>query len=384
MLHGIIHNIHRAFKTKEELKEIYLTTILNSIAIALVGIFIPVYLFQSAFYLNEVALFMIAFWITLGLFSLITAKIVTIIGPKHTITLSIPFTIVHFILLVIINDIPSSIFYAIAVLGGIGASLYWIPLNSEFIKSSDKIHEGEEIGHLLALPRIAAIMAPVFGGIILVSFGFPTLFLIAIFFLIVCVLPLFITKDYKRSFHFTYSDMRFSLDKRLVFLLLVNGSVVMSDYLLWTLYIFIHFTDFILLGVASSFAGVGVAIFTLFIGKLTDKYDRGTLLKIGAIAYAFVWFGRMFATTQFEILTLSLLGGMFYTFIPILSFAMFCDVTRDKNILRNTVVRELWLAVGRVLPIMFLLIIVPKFIVGFAVAGILVALLVFIDPKKIK
>jgi len=318
MPHNIIHNIHRAFKTKEELKELYLTAIIHSFAMALIGIFIPIYLLQAGFILNQVFLYMIVLWAMIGLFSPISARIASSIGLKHTILLSIPFYILNLALLVMINSLHPFTYLFVAAIGGIAIALYWVSFNSEFIKNSDKIHEGEEISHLIAFPKVAAIVAPIIGGLILISLGFSTLFIIVILFLILATLPLFITRDYKSAFHFKFSDIKFMVDKVFAMRYFIIGALFMSDLLLWNVYIFLNFGDLLFLGITSSIAGIGVTLFTLIIGKLSDKYDRTLILRIGSFVYAFIWFGRMFVETQFDVIIFSLLGGMFSTFLLIL------------------------------------------------------------------
>ena len=375
-----IFNIHRIIRVKSELQEIYLNQIIQTFAISLIGIFIPIYLLQLGYTLNNVLFYVLLARAMLGILSPLSASFAARVGLKHTILFRLPISIVFYFLLILLGfnvTIPNLIF--IAIIGGLSDCLYWISLNAEFVKNTHKIHGGEEASHLIAFPKLAAIFAPIIGAFILDTLGFDPLFMLVIALLIVSVMPLFATGESRRHFKFKFRD-HFSLllSKKFSIRFFFKGGPILAEHIIWPIYIFMTLHDVLPVGIAAALSGVGISFFTLIVGKLSDKFDRIKMLKAGALAYAFVWFARIYATSMLEIFLLSFLGGIFMTVIIVNLFASFTNFARNKNILSAVTFREIWLTLGRAAVLFILILVALKFQVAFTLAGLMSLLLVLL------
>ena len=58
--------IHRVVKIRNELEEIYLNQVIRTFAVSLIGIFIPIYLLNIGFALNEALFYLMVVMATLG------------------------------------------------------------------------------------------------------------------------------------------------------------------------------------------------------------------------------------------------------------------------------------------------------------------------------
>ncbi len=371
------HILHRIFKIREELGEIYLNLTILAFAMSLVAIFIPVYLLIIGFSLVSVLYFAVIEWTVEGLLSPFIGSLASKIGFKYTIFWRSPTLIILLGLITLLdptyglNILGSSleipVLTGLGVLFGFSGAVYWTLINAEFVKYSEAIHEGEEIGYLYTLMHIVAIIAPFVGGLILTSLGFGSLFLIVSFLIIFSLSPLFMLKEYKGSIKFKLSDTKLFMNKYLALFFALDGILIFTENYLWPVYIFTTLRDVLSVGLAGSFSGIGIAIITIFIGKLTDRINKKSVIKAGAIFYALIWVARIFATTPLEIFMLSFLGGLVYILIAIPVYALFCDYARKSPII-HSIFREVWLVIGRLLTLTLLI-----GVIFFSVAGLEVA-----------
>ena len=192
-------------------------------------------------------------------------------------------------------------------------------------------------------------------GLILKFMGFSTLFVLTIILFVLSVAPLFMTNDYKSRFKFRLGDFTPRLNKRISAAFFLRGILIMTELVIWPLFIFMEFSDFVSVGLAAALSGLGISLFTMVMGRLSSRVDRGKMMKAGALGYAVVCLSRLFMTTVLEAFLLSFLGGMFLTIITITVFSSFCDFARGRKILSRVVFRELWLNSGKILALFVLL-----------------------------
>lgn len=372
-------NMHRLFKTKKELEEIYLNQIIQKFALTLIGIFIPIYLVSIGFSVGIALLFMLIYFIPQGIASPINARLSSKFGLKHVILYRTPLLISFFILLMLVNpqlnglpiDFLAIFLVPISILGGFSQGVYWVSLNAEFVKNCDKIHAGEEVSHLIALPKLVSMVAPLLSALVLQAIGFEVVFGIVIALLFISVVPLFLSADTKKFFAFNLAKFRLFFSRHLVIRLFSEGTIHTSEAIIWPLFIFLRFGDIVSVGISASLTGLGIVIFTLIVGKLSDRFDRLLILRLGGLTYGIISFMRFFSTDINEIYLLSFLGGVFFTLITVNLFANFCDYTRGKNILAGVSFRELWLAVGRIVMLFLVILFLPSIEVAFIITGIM-------------
>ncbi len=380
-------HIHKILKVKSEIQEVYLNQVIQTFALSLIGVFVPIYLLKLGFDLNTVLVFMAAHFLTLGAVAPLSARAASKIGLKHVILYRLPALISYYALLMLVSMFGVGLFPAlfllvIAFIGGTSDSFYWVSLNSEFVKNSKRLHEGKEVGNLLALPKIAAMVAPFLGALVLESMGFNTLFIIAIIILLASVAPLFLTSDIKSPFRFRLDQTRIRpssrREKKFMKDFFLRGVVFMVETILWPIWIFVNMNSLLDVGLAVTMSGVGIALITLILGKASDKMDKIKLMKLFGVLYAGVWFLRIFSTGIMEMFILSFLGGVLMASIALTMFASFCDFARDKKTLSRVVFREIWLNAARVVPLLLLVAVTQKFEFAFGMAGVLSILFLLI------
>lgn len=364
--------LHRLFRIKSELQEIYMNQILQHFAVSLIGIFIPIFIYTMGFDLMSVLLFMVFFYIGLGFLSPISGRMASKMGLKHAILYSSPLIVLYFMFMVLFEHFSSShpLLYMIGLLGGLAFSLYWISLNSEFVKNSHKLQSGRETARLIAYPRLAAIAAPVIGAFLITGWGYDVLFFFVMIIMGLSVAPLFATNDYKSYFRFMFRDTRIRMKNKYMVAFFSRGLTFMAEGVMWPLFIFLTFDNLMAVGIAAAFSGIGVAIFTIFVGRISDRMDKRKLVKLGGLGYAFVWLSRIFITTELEVFIMSLIGSMLLAMIAVSLFASFSDDEKEGNVVSRVVSREIWLNIGRIAGLFLFMLVIGNFQFAFTVTAL--------------
>ncbi len=376
-----LKNMFELSRLKDDLHEIYFNQVIETFAISLVSIFIPIYLLDNGFSVLESFTFMLVYWGAMFLFTPIAAEISSKIGFKHTIIYRAPLLIVFFSTLLFIEYLSSIILF-IALLGGFSSILYWVSTNAEFVKNTSDSSQSKQIGYLNALPQISATVAPLISAFILTVLGFPMLFVIVISLVIISQIPFLLTGDYKEKFSVRKGEWLF-LDKRFSLLFLIQGVIFSNEFLTWNVFIFQKF-GLISMGLSATLFGAGMAVFTFFVGNVSsNSRRRRNILIIGALGYTLTCIVRISTTTPLEAILISLLAGIFTTLVSLPIYSEFCGRAKKDRVINWVTFRDVWLASGRVTFVLLastaLLLDVQNFFsIAFFAAGMFSLLLLFL------
>jgi MFS family permease len=360
-MHGFYHSFHALLAIKKDVKEIYANRFIQQLALSLIGVFIPVYLLDLNYTLFEVLFFLALYYFFMGIFSFLGVFAESKLGGKHTVGLTVPFYIAFFASLFSLEFFRLPLIF-VAGLYAVAQQLYWVPTNTEFAKFSDFKSRGSEIGLLATIPRLAAIASPLLGSLILSSFsqgflflsnGFEVLFVVVSFLLVFSVVPLFLTPDYKPSIAYNwkkvFSKKNFAFFDAFAFQGVINTVVSF----LWPLHVFLCHGEYVVVGAAASSMMVGLAVFNMLVGWLSDKVKKTTLVFAGGISFFLVMVLAFFASSVFEMIVVSVLIGFSTVLINLPLFAEACDEANKENIAEFIVFREVGLSAGRTIQFLF-------------------------------
>ena len=377
-----IFHIHRI---RKELKEIYANQIVDKFASSLLIVFIPIYLFTIGYSIVECLLALVTVEMVTVFLSVPVASAASRIGLKHMILYRVPVAVFFILWLYALPYVGLGILNVliVGILWGLSRTFYWVPLNSEFVENSDKIHRGEEVGFLFAIPVIVSIGSPFVGGLVLELIGFHVLFSVYIALMILSVIPLFLTREYRKFFRFKIKDLNLRLGNRFNVGFLAQGFLLIGEFLLWPFYTYLVLGDIFYTGIVASLSAVGIAFLTLLTGRISDRISREKMLRFGVAGCFFVWILRYLAATNLEFFILSFLGGLFVMLARIPIFSSFSDNARERNILNDVTVREIFLSLGRSLLISIIALSFMGLKLGLILIGVssLVLLLVKVENQ---
>ncbi|MCK4670786.1 MAG: MFS transporter [Nanoarchaeota archaeon] len=368
-LQDIYHGIHlRRLFPKNEMSEIYLAVATRALAFSMINLFIPLYLYMElGFTLKQIAVFYIIYSIAFGAVTPFAAKLAARVGLKHAILMSCPLYIMFYFLLYSLKAI-SIPFLIIPIFLGVASGLFWISFHIEFAKVSVAGKRGVETGKWIGYSSLAVLFGPLIGGILIDTTGFTVVFVIASILLVASATFLFFTKERHVpaviSFRHVFSKR--NMKNSLAFI--GYGVHTMAGGVLWPLFIFFILHTYTSLGFLGSLAGASTAFVTFIVGKMSDKYNKRHVLKVGSSLYSISWFIRHFVETVGQVFGVTMFASMVFTMVQVPSHALVYEEFQE-NLAEKFVFREMALCVGRIL-VLLVFLFTGNFLFSFMLSGI--------------
>ena len=282
----------------KELKEFYSSLAIRSFATYLVGIFVPIYVFQ--FFSNSISktfLFFGAGYFLFGLLVPLGGKIISKIGVKHSMLLAMPFLFLHYLSLWYIESLGSFVFLII-VFHLFYQILFWPAYHMDFAHFSDSKHRSSEIGYSTIIISAISAVAPFVGGLIIFNFGFGFLFGIVLILLLVSTIPLFLTEDIFEKYTLSYQEVfkkalqKKNIKKSISFFF--SGIENMIPMFVWPILLFILSINFSTLGLITSGVAIFGILFIYFMGKFLDKIGSNQVITPGSIIFSIATASQIF------------------------------------------------------------------------------------------
>ncbi len=366
------------FLRNMELKELYATIAIRAFALALTGVFIPVYLYQIGYSFSTIFFFYGILGLITAVFSLISAKVFSRIGLKHCILISMPLLIILFAFLYTLETFKWPVIL-LALIYGAHMAFFWVPYHIDFTRFSNKKQRGMQVGFSKIIAAIFAAMGPLAGGLILAFFGFHILFIIVIIFLIGSVIPLFLTKEIHQPFHFSLKEFFHGQRLKDILGFMGYGAEARLGYVVWPLFIFLFILGerYILLGIVSSFALFSGVIFIFIAGRLSDHKKRENILRTGTGVNAVIWIIKSLIVTPVQVIITDIFYGAAQATMHVPFDALCYDKAKKRNVAGMILQREFYIHLGAFLMFMILIIFADSLIEIFRYGGPLSTLMRF-------
>ncbi|MDQ3093702.1 MAG: MFS transporter [bacterium] len=304
----------------DELSEIYASQMLRSLALSLVSIFVPVYLYTIGYSFRQILLFFAVWFASRLVTTPFMAKIVGRIGPKHSILLSQLIQIVYLSMLMSLESMNWPI-YLLATIGATALGLFWIGFHTDLSKVRHPEHAGKELSYVNNFERIGAILGPLIGGLVANFYDPRYTIFIALVVMVLSSLPLLATKEpvilkqkirfrgfpYRENIRTSLATAAFELDTQ-------------SCQIVWPLYVAVAIFGKDIFGKLGAMAAMSVALGLLFthaIGRLIDNKRGGELLLYSSLANSVVYLLRPFANTILLVFGINLINDPITTAMKI-------------------------------------------------------------------
>lgn len=199
MLRRIIYRLTRKHHTWRDVKfseltEIYTSMSLRSFGFGVIGIFVPIFLYNNGVNLSDIFYFYTLFFIFRIPVAFIAGYIVARVGPKHSIALSTIITILFLSLLVTYSSMNWSLLL-LSLLFTVSNGLFFIAYHTDFSKIKDSKNGGKELGWLYIFERFGSALGPFVGGL-LASYVAPEISIVfAMLMLVLSLVPLFLSSE---------------------------------------------------------------------------------------------------------------------------------------------------------------------------------------------
>ena len=291
--------IHFPFNINSRLGELYVSFAIRNFALGLVVIFEPIYVYL--FFSENITLTFLYFGLLLfltGILSPFGGKVVSRVGIKHSMLLSVPFTVAYYIGLWQIEKFGIYAYF-LTIFSALSVVFYWIAFHTDFSQFSERRKRGRQTSYMMLVTSFFASISPFLGGFIITEVGFGILFAVVAILLLVSMAPLAVSPDmrekYRDSYLTTFCDVAKRKYRFKTFAFVGEGSNKIAGGLVWPLYLFFIAISFKELGIIVSAALLVGMIFTFIMGYLADRYGARKMLKFGAFVQAVLWPARAFA-----------------------------------------------------------------------------------------
>jgi MFS family permease len=344
---------------KRQVKELFVFTTLINLALALVTIFEPIYLYQIGYGLNDIMLFYLIVYVLYFLIIPLGAKFARRRGYEIAMFIGSIFFIVFYVALFWIAKYPI-LFYITPIIFAIQKTFYWPAYHANFARFSDKEEEGKEISALTIAASLVFIIGPVLAGFIISQWGYGVLFTIASVIFLASNIPTLITKENLKSGTFSYKEAYqdlFRKENRKSFLAYIGFGEELVAVIVWPVFISIVISNIFDLGLLVTATTFITTLAVFYIGKLTDSKDKRKILSIGSYVYALSWFFRVFIVNTLGVFFVDTLSRLGKNIIAVPLIALTYEKAKDQEASKKRVVMsrvlffEMGLIIGKFLAI---------------------------------
>lgn len=337
---------------RRRLRAVYLMHSIDGFAGSLIGIFIPIYFLTLGYSVSQIFVFYLILYAALAVLFFLAGYLSSRLGLKRTILARLPFLIAYLAMLYWLptRHIPLSV---IALANSFNLAFYWFPLHIIFTRATDHHEMGNNVGKLFALPKLAGIFAPLLGGFLTFAFGFGFLFASAVILYLVSALPLLYADELKQAVEFTCAKAAriFRRFPRYFFGEMINNAAIAVESVIWPIFIFLSFKNVLSIGALGTALGLGGVLFTLLVGRYSDRMDKKILLRLGALLMMAIWFIRYFGQNAAVAYLLTILAGFFSILIivPFSSISYGAAKKDEEGVGEFILLREVAVNAGRIL-----------------------------------
>lgn len=366
---------------RREIGELYASTAIADLSIAIVVLFEPIFLYQVLkLSLGEVLLFFALVYGCYIVFIPFGAKIVSWFGYEHGILFSIPFQILYWLLL-FGSEHSIYLVYLAPIALAVEKSLFWPSFHAICSRFARDNQRGREFSVLYAIVNIAHIVGPFIGGLIAEHYGVKASFIVASIIYSASFIPLFSTKEVFipkiYMFRDTISLYRRYWTKALGYMGFGEEMLVLT---VWPIFIYLVIKDYEDTGLLVTVATLIATVLALYIGKVTDSYSKQLLVKVGSFFYFLVWLARLVIVSTWGVFALDSLSrtSKDLVFIPVSTLVY--ERAESTKIMPYVVFFEQSLAIGKLIAALLAIVIFSfvgsfltlgaAFIIVFALAGV--------------
>lgn len=334
----------------KHLNAVYVMHSIIGLANSIIGIFIPAYLISLGYVPADVFLFFLTYAVVLFIFFFGAALVARHVGVRILVIVSFPFTLTYIGLLYILNttSLPLPL---IASVYAAGAGLYWFALHMFFTTNTEKKTLGSSVGKLFGFPQIVGLFGPLIGGAIAFQYGFPALLAFGGCLFFVASIPLLWIPDFKTTstLNFPTFIALFKQFRRYTLVEFFENIREELEGIIWPLYIFLVFQNALSVGYVGTLAAVGSIVFTLVIGRYTDRVNPKIFMRTGAVLMAGIWLARfLWPDTPALLYASSIAAGLLGCLILVPFTSYIYGSAKRTNIAEFIVYREFPVTLARI------------------------------------
>jgi MFS family permease len=357
-------DFHRLFNNQQRLHDqqgLWATSFFRTLAFALVSIFIPIFIFEfgrknfgeggMVMGIALVLIYRLIIRITVGLLGIPTANFfIRRIGYKKSVMIALLITSLSFFCFSLAEYWQSlEMILAASFLIGIEIILYWVSYNTLFTDDSEENSMGKSLGKMTMFSGIGEMVAPLIGGVLVVTFGFSGLFLAGLVIFLIAGIPMWFLGKHKHEDSVSWSEFKaWCQEKTFLRLGAATGGthiheIILAD--LWPVYVFLLIGSIKAMGVFTAIIALASLVFFYLVAWMFDKKSIRGFQIMGVGGGVMIWLLRTMVTTFGQIVMFDSLDRFFYAMSSTYFSGYMFKRAKGPETFSFMVYREIWLSV---------------------------------------
>ncbi|MEZ4200755.1 MAG: MFS transporter [Candidatus Paceibacterota bacterium] len=326
--------------------------LIQGAAAALVAIFVPIFLYQTAreqFYIVGLYYALLSFLYVVLLVP--GMHLTNLIGFSRALIIGGVFSVLQYAVMYFMNAdnlytllIP----FTIAVVGF--RIFHWVPYHVDFTLFTDKGERARVVSLSFATIAFMGVIGPILAGFIIKHAGYEALFLVTVVLLAAATVSYTLVPSTDVHFDWTYLHTLkelFSQDRRGVVMgEFANGAEVAITLIVWPIFLFeVLAGDVFSIGAVSTVVVALTIVIQLLVGRYLDKRkgNNEKTLRVGSTLYAVGWIFKIFVLSTAQIFFVGLYHNIVKIFTKTPFSAILYDMSAEqgKYVDEFTVLREM-------------------------------------------
>lgn len=337
-------------KVRSEVGELYASSAIANFAVSVAQLFEPIYLFAVlGLSVPQVLLFMAGVYTVYIVTISLGARLASIEGYRHALAYSVPVQVAYWGCIVAARQNMWFLLVA-AVLIGIQKAMYWPAFHAIIARYGEGKQVGREFAAANFITAIAHILGPLLGGYVSQRYGIGSAFLLAGVVYCCSIVPLLMTPEIfaPKLYQFTDTIALYKQYPKKFFGYMGFGEELIV-LVVWPIAMYVAVSSFEGTGMVVTISSLLAACVSLVIGRMSDRYTKQMLIRLGALLTAGVWFIRFLATNFVSTLGINALSqaSKEVAFVPIV--ALTYERAEETHIMPYVVFFEQSLAIGKLL-----------------------------------
>lgn len=295
-------------RPRRQLNELYYFSLLFSLAQALVLIFEPVFFYSLGLGLSTIAAYYALHYTLYAVLLPWGARFAARFGLECSLVLSTPIFIVYFVTLALLPGRPALFWLAIVLLT-LHKIFYWPAFYTVMARYGDGGNRGTELSWMHLLNYGVGVLGPLAGGLVVVTYGFPALFVAAAIVVAAASLALLKTAEgdghqdieYRAPWQIIFNSRHW----RMVLATLGQGEDLVHRFF-WPLFMFIILGNAGRLGFVAALSAIPMVLVAFVVGEASDVYTPRRVLRWAAPFFSLAHVISPLAATPLRVL---LAGG---------------------------------------------------------------------------
>lgn len=342
-----------------QVSELYLATVLQNLALAMLMLFEPIYLWQQGLSVSEILLYFLVIYAIYFFILPLGAKFATAKGFENSIALSSLFLIAYYISLYLIGTswwfvLPAAIFNSLQ------RTFYWPAFHADFARYSDLTEEGKEVSTLHLALSAVYVVGPLIGGALITYSSWLTMFIFGGVLILLSNWPLLRTREEFTPRKFPYINVYKRLFDRDNWRTLIGNLGFGEElifFVLWPVFIATVITQYVEIGGLVAISTLVMILATLYIGELSDEKNKHSVLRYSTLLYFFVWLIRIFTKSPFAVFLADSGSRVTKNIVNVPLHAILYERAKSRSVMDTVVSFELSLIIGKIAAAVILLLV---------------------------